>query len=135
MWQSYNFWAGFLGYHNVNTLRRSALFSVSSSALICGTLVMGAVPDARASEIGEKSHQKVSRCHDAQRIDSKIAQTCLKDTSSKSLGASASVNNGETSAVDGGTENLRVYGTSHSYTAPAVEAWGKTPVALKDIPH
>ncbi|MCP1249001.1 TonB-dependent receptor plug domain-containing protein [Gluconobacter oxydans] len=32
-------------------------------------------------------------------------------------------------------ENIQVLGTNHTYTAPAVEAWGKSPVALKDVPQ
>lgn len=32
-------------------------------------------------------------------------------------------------------EKIEVVGSGHSYTAPAAEAWGKTPVALKDIPQ
>ncbi|MFT8352972.1 MAG: hypothetical protein ABF617_00055 [Gluconobacter japonicus] len=126
-------------HHSVNTLRRSALFSVSGSALICGTLVMGGIPHVQASELSEKGRQKVSRCHEARGTGPKIAQTCRKpadlSASSQSSAVSPSGNADETSTVDGGTENLRVYGTSRSYTAPAVEAWGKTPVALKDIPH
>lgn len=34
-------------------------------------------------------------------------------------------------------QNITVYGSGsrHSYTVPTIEAWGKTPVALKDIPQ
>lgn len=32
-------------------------------------------------------------------------------------------------------ENLEVIGSAHNYTTPAATLWGKTPVALKDIPQ
>lgn len=32
-------------------------------------------------------------------------------------------------------ENIQVLGTNHTYTAPAVEVWGQSPVALKDVPQ
>ncbi|MBS1068975.1 TonB-dependent siderophore receptor [Gluconobacter cerinus] len=137
--QSYFFWAGFMTHHGIDASRRFLKFSVSGSALLCGTVLMGSAPDAQAAERGEKTRQKMSHCR-IQHKDAGGRQVCGKPTvSPETTAAIAEAPVAQSpdlaSTVDGGTENLRVYGTPRSYTAPAVEAWGKTLVALKDIPH
>jgi len=137
--QSYFFWAGFMTHHGIDASRRFLKFSVSGSALLCGTVLMGSAPDAQAAERGEKTRQKMSHCR-IQHKDAGGRQVCGKpmvspETTAAIAEAPVAQSPDLASTVDGGTENLRVYGTPRSYTAPAVEAWGKTLVALKDIPH
>ncbi|GBQ20411.1 ferric iron siderophore receptor [Gluconacetobacter sacchari DSM 12717] len=41
----------------------------------------------------------------------------------------------DSAAASSGPESIQVLGTAGSYTAPTAEGWGKSPVALKDIPQ
>ncbi|WP_408871379.1 TonB-dependent receptor plug domain-containing protein [Acetobacter sp. A11-2] len=54
--------------------------------------------------------------------------------SGPSCGCSSSANHASAETTH---QNITVYGSGsrHSYTVPTIEAWGKTPVALKDIPQ
>nr|WP_231490132.1 TonB-dependent siderophore receptor [Gluconobacter roseus] len=139
--------------HGTSVRRRLSLSAISHNALIWGSLMAGACPAAMADTVAERSKHHSSACHATHgttrptHCGSHHAATAAASQSAKTTltapvtGAGAATMSAASLAqssadVDGTeAENIQVLGTNHTYTAPAVEAWGKSPVALKDVPQ
>ncbi|MCP1273602.1 TonB-dependent siderophore receptor [Gluconobacter albidus] len=133
--------------HGISVRRRLGFSAISHHALIWGSLMAGACPAALADTVAERARNHPSVCHATHRAPrpvhcgvSRRAETpaakSVKAPAAVSAAAPAAVVSRSSEDLDAAAEeNIQVLGTNHTYTAPAVEVWGKSPVALKDVPQ
>ncbi|KXV64137.1 ferric iron siderophore receptor [Gluconobacter oxydans] len=133
--------------HGTSVRRRLSLSAISHNALIWGSLMAGVCPAAMADTVEARTKTHPSVCHATHRTPHPVrctphhaaapAQQSAKAPVATPVAAASATAVAQSSADVDGTEaeNIQVLGTNHTYTAPAVEAWGKSPVALKDVPQ
>lgn len=137
--------------HGTSVRRRLSLSAISHNALIWGGLMAGVCPVAMADTVAARTGNHPPVCHATHRTlhpvhcgpqhaSATAAPQSVKTSAAPAATAAtaapaAAIAQASTDLDGSEAENIQVLGTNHTYTAPAVEAWGKSPVALKDVPQ